>query len=117
MHYTKKYWTDEKHYLYSYHWAEGVVQDFTEKLWRGTEMLAKMSDLSKEDCKSLMIHYVRLAWQQKWRLIKIVVKSLDDDVEMLECSYTRTELKKYLTLIKMLAREKYIKGENPPAGY
>lgn len=107
----------ESEYLYSYRWAEMVVQTFTEKLWRGTEMLAKLGGITKTEAKQLMIHYIRLAWQQKWRLIKIMVKMLDEDSEMVVPAYDRMELKVYLTHIKQLARERYISGENPAAGY
>jgi len=94
--------------IYSYAWAEGVVQEFTEKLWRGTAALANLCDISTVNCKKLMIWYLRCDDQRKWRRIKIMVKLIEQDLEVYKTSYSPEIKKKYLEYVRFTADDQYL---------
>ncbi len=104
-------------YLYSYDWAENVVQSFTEKLWRGTTVCARFLGMSRVGLRMQMIDCIRRADQERWRRMKILIKMLDDDAEMLNPMYSYMDKRKYLTYVKTLVEELAKDGKNPPAGY
>jgi hypothetical protein len=94
--------------IYSYRWAEGVVQEFTEKLWRGTAALSNLCNISVTDCKKLMIFYLRCDDQCKWKRIKLMVKIIEEDLEIYKTPYNADLKREYLDYVRFLADDLYL---------
>lgn len=101
--------------VYSYRWAQGVVQEYTEKMYRATRILAELSGLSLRQTEYLMIYHLRCGDQAKWQRIKWMLKIINNDIEAYSKA-ARTPMRQgYLDYIRVSADDLWLDEleENP----
>lgn len=86
--------------IYSYRWAQEIVQTFTEKYPRGLNFLRMMLEIDRKELIERLILELRLSSQFEWEASKVVIK---------RCGVERfrdfkhipvAERRKYLTIVK-----------------
>jgi len=65
--------------IYSYYWAENVVQQFTEKYARGCKFICEMSLISHKKLSEYLIMLVRSANQVNWEAMKRMIKACSQE--------------------------------------
>ena len=67
------------HIIYSWKWAQPVVQRFVEKYARGTTIMAEIAGIDRRKLIEFMINCVRLDNQVEWIALKKMIKSFEHD--------------------------------------
>lgn len=86
------------HLLYSYAWAQGVVEAFTEKYARGCNFLEKMLGIDHADLCFRLIVEVRSNNQLKWEASKRLIKSCQRETFAAYKHIPVKDRRKYLTI-------------------
>lgn len=98
---------------YSYSFGQDVVEGIVEKLWRGTNLVARMSDITFNTFCSYLIKLVRQECQVQFEAMKLIIKWADkqdwEDYRHLEPEFRA----KYLTYLKYCAHNVVL--DRPPA--
>ena len=68
---------DTNPYIYSYGWAQQIVQEFTEKYARATKFVATMCGISHKEVCLRLIDTVRRKNQLKWEATKKAWKEME----------------------------------------
>lgn len=85
--------------IYSYQWAQSVVEAFLEKYARGAYFISRMAGISYQKLARYLIYLVSCDRQTKWEVMKRMIKRAN-----------RENFKDFATLdIEM--RQKYLKYE------
>jgi len=93
----------ESPHIYSFKWAQQVVEDFTEKYARATSFVVKMSGISHKELCLRLIESVRRRNQLKWEATKRAWKELEHEDFGDFRGLDRVQRRKYLTAVKYSA--------------
>jgi len=91
-----------KEFKYSWEWSADIVQTFTEKFWRGTDLLAKILEIPKKEVIIRATERLASGNSVRFEAIKRLIKALDkeewEDYRHLELVDRQVLIMRYLWL-------------------